>query len=405
MLIRVAEPQRRTVWGEAWRILLAGALGVLILIAVYIDSEDRLSQERQDLITTLDLLAGLAGLVVLTLRRRWPLPTAFTLALLTAVSSSAVPAAGIAVISLATHRRWRPLAVVAVPWVLSGFVFEMLRPSGTGATVIATNLIIGALCLGFAIAVGYYIGARRDLFASWRERAETAEREQASRVAQARATERARIAREMHDVLAHRISLVAMHSGALAYRTDLTAEETTAAATVVRDNAHLALSELRDVLGVLRSVDDPRELGDAALERPEPPERPQPTLASLDELLTEARAGGSRIDAGVTVEGLSAAPESLSRNGFRIVQEALTNARKHAPGQPVELTLAGSAGAGLTITVRNGTTAHQRAVPLPLSGMGLTGLTERALLAGGTLTFGPDRRGDFVVRAWLPWAS
>ena len=399
MLIRVAEPQRRTVWGEAWRVVLAGVLGVLILIAVYIDSEDRLTQERQDFITTLDLLAGLVGLVVLTLRRRWPLPTAFTLALLTAVSSSAVPAAGIAVISLATHRRWRPLAVVAVPWVVSGFVFEMVRPSGTGATVIATNLIISALCLGFAIALGYYIGARRDLFASWRERAETAEREQASRVAQARANERARIAREMHDVLAHRISLVAMHSGALAYRTDLTAEETTAAAAVVRDNAHLALTELRDVLGVLRSVDDADEPGDAG------PERPQPTLADLDELLSEARAAGSRIDAQVSVEDLSSAPESLSRNGFRVVQEALTNARKHAPGQPVELTLTGRAGEGLTITARNGIPTQQRTSPLPLSGMGLTGLTERALLSGGTLTFGPDRRGDFVVRAWLPWAS
>jgi signal transduction histidine kinase len=386
------------VWGETWRTLLAGVLGVLILIAVYVDSDHRLTEDRQNFITTLDLLAGLVGLVVLSGRRRWPLPSAFTLALLTAVSASAVPAAGIAVISLASHRRWRPLVAVAVPWVVSGFVFEMLRPSGTGVSVIATNLIIGALSLGFAIALGYYIGARRDLFASWRERAETAEREQASRVAQARANERARIAREMHDVLAHRISLIAMHSGALSYRTDLTAEETTAAAVVVRDNAHLALTELREVLGVLRSVEDPPVRDDA-------PERPQPTLAALDELLAETRASGVHLVSTVAVASLESAPESLSRNGYRIVQEALTNARKHAAGQPVELRVSGGQGEGITIEARNGIPPTTPGTKLPHSGMGLTGLTERAVLSGGTLTFGPDRRGDFVLQAWLPWAA
>jgi signal transduction histidine kinase len=394
------------VWGETWRILLAGTLGVLLLIAVYLDSESRLTQDRQDLITTIDLFGGLAGLVILSARRRWPLPAALGLTILTAVSASAVPAAGIAVISLAAHRRWRPLVAVAVPWVVSGFVYEMLRPSGTGPAAVATTLVISALSLGFAIAVGYYIGARRDLFASWRERAETAEREQASRVAQARANERARIAREMHDVLAHRISLVAMHSGALAYRTDLTPQETAEAAAIVRDNAHLALSELRDVLGVLRSVDDSGDFGGFGGSGPE---RPQPTLATLDELLSEARASGTDVDVQLSIEGLSSAPESLSRNGFRIVQEALTNARKHAPGEPVELGLSGRAGDGLTITVRNGIPTkggtNPLPNPLPLSGMGLTGLTERAVLAGGTLTFGPDRRGDFVVHAWLPWAT
>ena len=103
------------------------------------------------------------------------------------------------------------------------------------------------------MATGYYIGARRELLAFWRERAETAEREHALAAERARAAERTRIAREMHDVLAHRISLVALHAGALTYRSDLDREETAAAAAVIQDNAHLALGELRQVLGVLRA--------------------------------------------------------------------------------------------------------------------------------------------------------
>ena len=104
-------------------------------------------------------------------------------------------------------------------------------------------------------AVGLYIGARRELIATLRDRADRAEREQAMRVAQARTNERARIAREMHDVLAHRISLVAMHAGALGYRTDLSRDETKRAADVISQNAHQALVDLREILGVLRDSD------------------------------------------------------------------------------------------------------------------------------------------------------
>nr|WP_277352171.1 histidine kinase dimerization/phosphoacceptor domain-containing protein [Knoellia sp. DB2414S] len=178
---------------------------------------------------------------------------------------------------------------------MAGFLYEGVRPANDTGTLggFLTTLALGILSVAVCVALGFYIGTRRALLASWRERAETAEREQASRVAEARANERARIAREMHDVLAHRISLVAMHSGALAYRTDLSRQETSQAAEVIRDNAHLALTELREVLGVLRLDNAPDDPADAAVERP------QPTLADLAELLEEARSAGARLTATV----------------------------------------------------------------------------------------------------------
>ena len=108
------------------------------------------------------------------------------------------------------------------------------------------------------LAVGAYIGSRRELLWTLRDRAERAEDEQALRVEQGRLNERHRIAREMHDVLAHRISLIAMHAGALAYRTDLTAEEMHETAELIQAKSHEALTDLRQVLGVLRDGRDRR---------------------------------------------------------------------------------------------------------------------------------------------------
>ena len=138
-----------------------------------------------------------------------------------------------------------------------------------------------------------------------RAQVEQAEREQQLRVAQGQAAERQRIAREMHDVLAHRISLVSMYSGALAYRDDLSPEQTREIAETIRENANLALTELRGVLGSLRGED-----GD----------RPQPTLADLPGLIDDNRAAGLRIEfSGVTLKGLSpavgATPTGSCRRG------------------------------------------------------------------------------------------
>ena len=130
-----------------------------------------------------------------------------------------------------------------------------------------------------------FVRARRQLVLSLRERAERAEAEQQLRVEQARQHERARIAREMHDVLAHRISLLSMHAGALEFRPDAPPEEVAHAAGIVRASAHQALQDLREVIGVLR--EEPALNGG--------PERPQPTLANLPALLDESRTAGMHV--------------------------------------------------------------------------------------------------------------
>ena len=146
----------------------------------------------------------------------------------------------------------------------------LLRPGGTGVVV----------------AIGLYLGARRDLIASLHDRAERAEREQALQVSTARAGERTRIAREMHDVLAHRMSLVAVHAGALAYRTDLSAAETRETAAIIQANSQRALADLREILGLLRDTERGIDVTD---------HRPQPTLGDLDSLLDDERAAGAHV--------------------------------------------------------------------------------------------------------------
>ena len=210
------------------------------------------------------------------------------------------------------------------------------------------------------------------------------------RVEQARIAERARIAREMHDVLAHRLSLVAMHAGVLAHRTDLGREEMANHAAVIRDNAENAVSELRGVLGVLRG-------GGTAVTEP-----PQPTLAHLPTLIGEARLAGTPVEAVGEMPDLDELPSATSRAAYRTIQECLTNARKHATGRPVLLGISGRPGIGLVVELSNPLTGAAPAVRG--SGLGLVGLRERVDLLGGALSYGEDD-GMFVVRIELPWEA
>jgi signal transduction histidine kinase len=398
------QPRWHRLWGEAWRVGLAVLCGIVFFGSVLMDVDAGVRQENVALLV-LDPALGLLCCALLPLRRRLPVTVALATGAATALSVFAAPASVLAVVSLATTRRWVVIAVVGAVWTGSGLLYNMVHPVEPmpGGRLLEAG--IGVLIFGLCVWVGAYLGLRRDHVRSLQERAETAEREQTSRAAQARANERARIAREMHDVLAHRMSLVAMHAGALAYRTDLPPEKVAETAAVVQANAHAALQELRDVLGVLRSADGAHAgTADGGGDRPRP-ERPQPTLRDLDELVVEARAGGGEVHVEQRVDGLDTLPESVSRNAYRIVQEALTNARKHAPWAPVTVGVAGEPGEGLTLTVRNPlrTVGPAPQEAPPSSGLGLVGLTERAELSGGRLAYGAQG-GQFVVSAWLPWA-
>jgi signal transduction histidine kinase len=260
------------------------------------------------------------------------------------------------------------------------------------------------------IASGRLVRAQRLLVSSLRERARQAEEGQRLRVEEARHLERERLAREMHDVLAHRISLLAVHAGALEFRPDAPAEQARAAG-VIRRSAYEAMEDLREVIGMLRD-------GDGGADA----QRPQPTLTDLPALIGESL----RADAPVTLDNrigdLSTVPARIGRHAYRIVQEALTNARKHAPGGAVQVTVNGSPGAGLTVAVRNPLSTstlekewraaerdleleRRAAGRLPGAGAGLIGLRERVDLVGGRLEHGRTRDGDFRLRVWLPWPA
>lgn len=396
--VEYATGRRLSPWASTWRYVAVVLSAVGIYLAFYgslalTPGAEALLDEMSMLtvLTLLDPLVGLAMICLLPLRRRFPLAIAIVTGFAMSISVSAGAAAALATISLATHRRPLPIAIAGVPWLVSSFVFESWIPQEAMDRSPWWVVIVGVTVVyAFDVAIGLYIGARRALIASLHERALEAERERELQVAAAQAGERTRIAREMHDVLAHRISLVAMHAGALAYREDLDRAATRETAGLIQQNARRALAELRQVLGVLRS--------DGSGVEP-----PQPTLAQLPSLLDEARAAG----ASVMLEGAlhPEPPELVSRTAYRVVQEALTNARKHAPGAPIRVRVDGRPGGLLSVEVSNGAAAPLAPAPaLEGAGAGLVGLAERVELAEGTLEYGPSG-GGFVVRALLPWET
>jgi signal transduction histidine kinase len=195
----------------------------------------------------------------------------------------------------------------------------------------------------------------------------------------------------MHDVLGHRLSLLSVHAGALEFRPDAPAEEVARAAKVIRENAHLALQDLREVLGVLRAP-----VG----------ELPQPTIGDVQQLVAESGRAGMRVALHEDTAG--PVPDLAGRTAYRVVQEALTNARKHAPGAEVQVRLAGAPGQGPTVEMCN-RPPGPRSVPAPGAppgrgtGQGLAGLAERVALAGGALEHGPTGAGGWRLAARLPW--
>jgi signal transduction histidine kinase len=309
---------------------------------------------------------------------------------MSAVSGTAGGPAVLAAVSLATRRRWRAIAVVgSLNFAAAQFFSTMtMQEDDPGWLILAANAIATGALLGW----GMYIGSRRELLWTLRNRAERAESEQELRVGQARGNERARIAREMHDVLAHRISQISMYAGALAYREDLSATEMRASAGVIRDRAHEALTDLRDVLGVLR--DDAGERQSA----------PQPTYADLPCLVAEAGDAGMRVE----LEDLVASgndvkvPDGAGRTIYRIVQEGMTNARKHASGALLTIRISGGPEDGIDVVMRN--PLGFGPTQTPGAGLGLIGLTERAELRGGRLEARRDG-STFVLHGWIPWGT
>jgi signal transduction histidine kinase len=337
-----------------------------------------------------DVLLGSIACLLLWSRRTHPIGVGVFAMVAAAFSAFASGAAPIALFNVALRSSRRALIAMTALAVASIMIGAVVYPGGTPYW---EQVIFGLLIVTVVIGWALFSRVRRELVLSLRERAERVESEQRLELERAREAERRRIAGEMHDVLAHRLSLLSVHAGALEFRPDATSAEISAAVKVIRETAQVALEELRDVIGVLR------EDGDESV-----PEPPQPTLAQIPSLVEESRAAGLEVSWHDGLPEPELVPGAVGRTAYRVVQEGLTNARKHAPAGTVDVSLS-SEGSVLIVEVisRGGSRVPDPALARAGSGKGLVGLNERVALIGGALEHDTDDKGDFTLRATLPW--
>ncbi|MEU6556963.1 histidine kinase [Streptomyces sp. NPDC046915] len=275
------------------------------------------------------------------------------------------------------YRRSRRTAYLA----LAAFTLVVMRPWDPSVT----NVMVGLLRTGVGPLLALYFDARRRLVHALVERAERAERERHLLAEQARAEERARLAGEMHDVVTHRVSLMVLQAGAL----KVTAPDaaTRQAAEELRSAGCQALEELRDLVGILRTAPQ----GDQT-----------PSVAGFADLVAESVAVG--IPTELIEEGDPAlASPVVGRTAYRVLREALTNVRKHAPGARVRVRVEYDT-AHVRLTVRNTPPAgrHRSALAATGSGLGIAHLRQRIEVVHGTLRAGPCSDGGFSLEATLP---
>lgn len=341
-------------------------------------------------------------------RRRWPTAVAVVAIVAATVTPAVVPLI-VALFTVAVLRPPRTILTVALLALLPIPVHFLSSPYVSGVPI-ANAVILGVL---IAAAIGWGLFVR-----ALSERTERAEAEAVLRAQRAQREAREDIAREMHDVLAHRLSLLSVHAGALEFNAGASVQETTRAAAVIRESSHQALEDLQVVLQVLRSpAGGPVADGGTGTRRPA-----RTGLAEVPDLVRESRDAGMQVDLdmGGTGPGDGGGPTGIAGlAAYRFVQEGLTNARKHAPGTPVRITVAGGPGDGLTLELTNPADPAHLAHPahpahpagrggprdgVPGSGQGLIGLAERVALAGGRFSHGEDG-AEYALRAWLPWPA
>ncbi|KRC42832.1 sensor histidine kinase [Oerskovia sp. Root22] len=316
-----------------------------------------------------------------------PVVPALVLAALAALSPAATPASTVATLEVARRRPLRVAVLVAAAGFAGHAVQALWRPTGLP---LGWWLLCDAAVHAALVGWGAFAQAKAQVVVDLRERARRAEREQELRVREARAAERTRIAREMHDTLAHRLSLLATVAGALEFRPDSPPEEVARAAGLVREGVSAALEELRDVVGVLRAEPD-------AL-------RPAPGPADVARLVDESRLAGVAVDWELDGD-LTAVPATVQAATFRAVQEGLTNARRHAPGSAVRVAVVVVPGE-VRVDVSDDGPSPGHAPSLQGTGTGLVGLRERAGLLRGEVLAGPLPEGaGFRLTVSLPWGS
>lgn len=365
----------------------------------------------------LDFVVIAAISLPLAVRRLAPVPVFAAVLLTTLVSfrldivrdSFAAAAYALYMVALIVRKHHRePTMVIGIVSALGVLTLGLGTPSSTvtqppgwWANGVA-QIALGAWILGAAWTLGRAVRERR---AHVRQLAE-----------QAVAQERLRIARELHDIVAHSMSLIAVQAGVANHVAKARPEEATAALQVIEQTSRSALIEMRQALGVLRAdsgagVGDRVDNGSAEASPGTDLDAgadlelaPVPGLSGLDALADRAAMAGVQVQ--LEVRDVGELPASTQLAVYRIVQEALTNVNKHARGTETTVRVAGGVGKGLRVTVRNRLPVGGRREPaLPGSGRGLVGLAERVTLVGGTLSHGPTLDGAFMVDAKLEWPA
>jgi signal transduction histidine kinase len=344
----------------------------------------------QDDRTLLGLVFGLAAVVPLLFRRRWPF-LALAAILAAAVASPvdaqfAYPIAAM-LYTIGSRRSLKATLAATASVVATGLAYQQAGGPDLSTGDLATTAV---LC-GIAGGVGLYLSARRASVDALRDRAERLDRERELLADRAVTEERVRIAQELHDVVAHNVSLIVVKAQALG--ATVPDDRVTEATDGIADLGREAMAEMHRTLALLRTTDD------QAAER-----APQPGLANLDRLLEQSRAAG--LDVRLAVEGepreLS---QSLDLSAFRIVQEALTNVRKHAGKARTSVTVGYRPQALELRVVDSGADGIAADAADAAGGHGLVGMRERAAMFGGTVTARPRDGRGFEVNAVLPYGE
>jgi signal transduction histidine kinase len=286
----------------------------------------------------------------------------------------------VAVYSLGAHTHGVLRARVTT--AIAGLVLGLFAAGwATGLSLLA-EFISTAIVLVTAFVVGDNLQRRRQQAADLAERAARAEREQGLVAEQRAAAERTRIARDLHDVVAHSVSVMVIQAAAARRSLDTDPAAAAEALAAIESTGRTTMHELRAILGVLRTDD--------GVDR-----EPQPSLVHLDELVVD--------DVDVEVHGdVRVLPVAVSATGYRIIQEALTNVRRHGgPAAAAEVKVIATEGRLVIDVVDDG---HGAGALATGDGFGIVGMRERAAAIGGTLEAGPRRGGGWRVHADIPYA-
>jgi signal transduction histidine kinase len=339
------------------------------------------------------LAVGLGAAASLLARRRvpgWTLAVSGALTLIQfhidpAVAATTVVAPAVALYSLALTRGRREQLLAAAAAVAAVVIAEALRTGGPTLLQTLGHVLLIAIPLLAAEAHR----TRHAYVSILHERLELSERTREQEAEQRAAQERMRIARDLHDVIAHTLTTINVQAATAAELLDRDPGHARAALETIEDASRDAIGELRAILGVLRDDDDGQ-----------PPLAPAPGVGTVAELVERTRTAGLDVQLDVTGEQPERLPDTVSLAAFRIVQESITNARRHAAGAPVRVGLSFKPGR-IVVAVENGAgTPSNGNGSSP--GVGIVGMTERASAVGGTLRAGP-RPGGFRVDAELPY--